>query len=71
MKSKEFRNVIKRNVDLISVPKVMDDLYKQYEQVGVCTLKKVSSAFTYRREDGSIYMVYWDKGVIYDDEVEV
>lgn len=70
MESKKYRHIIKRNIDIVTVSKVMDSIYRQYEQSGYCMLRRVMNAFTYRNEVGEIHMVYWENGFVYDKRIE-
>jgi hypothetical protein len=34
-------------------------------------MKKILISFTYRLADGTVIIVYWEKGVIFEDVVEL
>lgn len=70
MENKRYRHIIKSNVDIVTVSKVIDTIYKQYEQAGYSMLKRVINAFSYRNEAGEVYMVYWANGVVYNKRIE-
>lgn len=70
MEDKKYRHVIKSHVNIVTVSKVMDNIYKKYEQTGYRMLKRVINAFTYRNEEGEVYIVYWENGVVYEKRIE-
>lgn len=69
MTNSEYKHILRVHEDILTVNKAIDELYKEYEELGYEMLRKVLNSFTYRLSDGSVIIVYWEKGVIYEDVV--
>lgn len=69
MTNSEYKHILKVYEDILTVHKAIDELYREYEAMGYEMLRKVLNSFTYRLTDGTVIIVYWEKGVIYEDVV--
>ncbi|BCJ93517.1 hypothetical protein acsn021_10860 [Anaerocolumna cellulosilytica] len=64
------KRIIKSHSDILTVQQAINDLYNEYKKMGYDMIRKILNAFTYRLDDGSVAIVYWDKGNIYEKVVE-
>ncbi len=53
----EYRHSLKVHHDVITLPKIMNQLYKEYEELGYKMHLKLPGSFSYYLEEGSAIMV--------------
>jgi hypothetical protein len=63
----EYRHTLKVHLDVITLPTTMNKLYKEYSELGYQMHGKYPGSFSYKLEDGSVILVFWKDGIIYED----
>ncbi|WMJ88534.1 hypothetical protein [Anaerocolumna sp. MB42-C2] len=67
MVNTEYKHILKVHEDILTVPDAITELFKEYKNIGYEMMRKVVNSFTYRLADGTVIIVYWEKGAIYED----
>jgi hypothetical protein len=62
-----FKHLLRVHEDIMTLPEVIADLYKEYKELGYAMLTKYPSSFAYQLEDKTIVFVFWKDGKIYED----
>ena len=65
------RYLIKCHEDILTVPEAINELYMEYKNLGYDMMRKVMNSFSYRLDDGTVIIVYWEKGFIYEKVVVI
>jgi hypothetical protein len=63
----EHRHLLKVHEEILTVHEVINELYKEYEELGYRMNIILPNSFSYYLDDASIIIVYWEKGRIYED----
>ena len=63
----QFRYLLKVHENILTVSEVMNELYKQYEELGYRMHLKLPSSFSYYQDATNIVLVYWENGKIYEN----
>jgi hypothetical protein len=67
--NEEYRHILKVHNDVITLPEIMNQIYKEYEELGYKMHLKLPGSFSYYLDDGTAIIVYWEKGIIYENAV--
>ncbi len=67
MVNTEYKHILKVHEDILTVPDTITELYKEYKEMGYEMMRKVVNSFTYRLADGTVIIIYWEKGAMYED----
>ena len=63
----EYRQIIRVCGDIIAAQEAINEIYDEYKAIGYKMGHKSLHTFSYSLEDGTVIMVFWEDGIIYEN----
>ena len=61
------KHLLKVHEDVITVPTMLNELCNEYKDMGYEVELPVFNTFIYKLSDGTKIIVYWEKGMVWED----